>query len=186
VNVHAARSDPPTPRSQAAGCAAQQREWDRVALMKERIRRQERLRHTTRSTSCASSRVSRPHRRWRTHPQTRRRVTGKGPPLIGRKPGRPRPQGSRGRPWNQPSRRARSRLPPDHQWRCRRAPRRCPLVRWRRPRTFEGKEARLLELEVSSILFTRLRFRDVASRPLLFFCCQGVAGRPRPCARQGT
>jgi hypothetical protein len=44
VNVHAAQSDPPTPRSQAAGCAMQQREWDRAVLAKERrIRRQELL-----------------------------------------------------------------------------------------------------------------------------------------------
>jgi hypothetical protein len=44
VNINAARSDPPTPRSQAASCAAQQRKRDRVALAKEKkIRRQERL-----------------------------------------------------------------------------------------------------------------------------------------------
>jgi hypothetical protein len=44
VKVHAAQSDPPTPRSQAANRAAQQQERDRVALAKERrIRRQERL-----------------------------------------------------------------------------------------------------------------------------------------------
>jgi hypothetical protein len=44
VDINAARSDPPTPRLQATGRAAQQRERDRVALAKERkIRRQERL-----------------------------------------------------------------------------------------------------------------------------------------------
>jgi hypothetical protein len=42
--MHAARSDPSTPRSQAAGRAAQQRERERAALAKERkIRRRERL-----------------------------------------------------------------------------------------------------------------------------------------------
>jgi hypothetical protein len=44
VNVNVARSDPLTPRSQAAGRAAEQRERDWAALAKERrIRRQERL-----------------------------------------------------------------------------------------------------------------------------------------------
>jgi hypothetical protein len=44
VNVHATRSDPPRPRSQAASRVAQQRERDQAALAKERrIRRQERL-----------------------------------------------------------------------------------------------------------------------------------------------
>jgi hypothetical protein len=42
VTVHTTRSDPPTPRSQAAGRAAQEREW--AALAKERkIRWRERL-----------------------------------------------------------------------------------------------------------------------------------------------
>jgi hypothetical protein len=44
VNVHVAQSDSPTPRSQAAGRAAQQQERDRATLAKERrIRQEERL-----------------------------------------------------------------------------------------------------------------------------------------------
>jgi hypothetical protein len=44
VTVHVARSDPPTPLSQVAGRAAQEREQERAALAKERkIRRRERL-----------------------------------------------------------------------------------------------------------------------------------------------
>jgi hypothetical protein len=44
VRVHVAQSDPPTPRSHAAGRTAQQRERERAALAKERrIRWRERL-----------------------------------------------------------------------------------------------------------------------------------------------
>jgi hypothetical protein len=45
---------------------------------------------TTRSTGCTNSRVSPLRRCWRTHPQTRRIVTGSEPHLIGGNPRHPR------------------------------------------------------------------------------------------------
>jgi hypothetical protein len=82
---HAARSDPPTPRAQAAGCVAQRRELERRLLRrKRRSGDMSSLIGTTRRTDCAIIKASPLRRLWRTrHRTTRRRAMGSGPHLIG-------------------------------------------------------------------------------------------------------
>jgi hypothetical protein len=101
-------------------------------------------------TGCACRKVP-PPPRWclRTRPQTRRRVMGRGPPLIAGNP-RPHPHGLRGWPWNQPSRWVRSCPSPGRWWRCQQAPRRCRWAQWRCPPAIEEEESGVLQLEVNS------------------------------------
>jgi hypothetical protein len=110
---------------------------------------------------------------------------GRGPPPTGGNPC-PRRHRARERPWNWSPRRAWSHPPPGCQWRCRQAPRRRQRALQRCLPALKEEEAGLLQFEVGGAFSSAPLISRGSRSPLYFFHRQGVAGRPRPCACQGT
>jgi hypothetical protein len=114
----------------------------------------------TRSTDCASSRVSPlappPPPVLVNSSSDEEESEGERATSDRWEPAVPPSQAPRGRTRDRPSRRAQRRPPPDRRWRCQRALRRHWQALWRHPRALEEAEAGLLQLEVSSVPFHML------------------------------
>jgi hypothetical protein len=130
VNVHAARLDPLTPRSQAIDRAAQQRERDWEALAKERrIRRRECLnQYNEEYQLCEQQGLSPPpvlanSSSDEEESDGERATSDRWEPAA---PPSPRAEGAATKSTLEAARRARSRPSPGHRWRYQRATRRRP------------------------------------------------------------